>query len=140
MVRRSAVLSGPATLVFVAALCLVCVLTLRGTYVLHQSEHAVELHLNGDLPPWPRGQHRYGSGSDGGGGSGTARLAGEVWAGFAPPRLIEQRSDVLNLLNADERKKLESLCGRCLLHQLKLFAPQANGHKASAIVQPWCRV
>ncbi len=133
MARRSILAgSSPTALVVIAALALVCILALRDNYLVHHSQHALMLHGE-DVPPWARGRRRHGSGSDSGGGSssGTA-LAGEVWAGFAPSRLIEQRSEVLKLLSADDRRDLESLCGRCMLHQLQLFAPQGNGHKASA--------
>lgn len=139
MVRRSILArSSPTALVVIAALALVCILALRNNYLVHHSQHALMQHGE-DVPPWARGQRPHGTGSGGGGGgggSGAAPLAGEVWAGFAPPRLVEQRSELLNLLSADDKRDLESLCGRCLLHQLQLFAPQGNGYKASAVVHP----
>lgn len=121
--------ASPAALVFLAALALVCILALRDNYLVHRSQHELIAH-GADVPPWARGRR---GGSSGGSGS-TARLAGEIWAGFAPPRLVEQRSTLLSLLSAVEKQELESLCGRCLLHQLKLFAPQGNAHKVTAHV------
>lgn len=128
MSRRSLFASNTATATraLVAALLLLCVLN-YSNYVLHQSQHTVALHLGSEEPPWvARDRSRAATGS-----ATRRRLAGEVWAGFAPPRLIEQRSALLGLLSADDKKALASLCGRCLLHQLKLFAPQGNAHKAS---------
>lgn len=128
MSRRSLFASNTAavTRTLVAALILVCVLN-YSNYVLHQSQHTVALHLGSEEPPWvARDRSRAATGS-----ATRRRLAGEVWAGFAPSRLIEQRSALLGLLSADDKKALASLCGRCLLHQLKLFAPQGNAHKAS---------
>ena len=131
MARRS-VFKGvnPAVLLPIAALALVCLL-LQDNYAALRSQHALPVHGT-DVPPWARGRRHRDSG---GGGSSTARLAGEVWAGFAPPRLVEQRSKLLSLLGADEKGELKSLCGRCLLHQLKLFAPQGNAHKVTANVR-----
>lgn len=123
MTRRSKLLEvrNPTALVSVAAL-VACFLTLRGTYVLQHSEHAVAVHVNGGLPPWakPRGTPRH---HDGGG----KRLRADVWAGGRVSTGRDQREQLRAMLNATEQKQLMELCGRCLWHTLTEFAVAHGG-------------
>lgn len=108
--------------------------------VLDSDRHALDRPPTAQLPPNQRS---------------PKELPGEVWAGHPLPSLAAQAAAVRDLLSTDEQKvggyvgverltctgqldscairppaqELEALCGRCLLHQLKLFVGHGNAQK-----------
>lgn len=134
MARGSKLLGvrNPAALVSVAAL-VACFLTLRGTYVLQHSEHAVAVHVNGGLPPWAKSRGAPRHPDDGANGAPShrgKRLRADVWAGGRVSTGRDQRDQLRAMLNATEQKQLMELCGRCLWHTLTEFAVAHGGGHA----------
>lgn len=115
----------------------------RQTYLLHASQHAVALFLDGGDDAEQR-LLLLGGGSGGRtiwSARAAATLPAEAWAGFPPPEMRAGAAEVAALLNGTERQQLAELCGRCLFEQLKMVSASGNVHKVGQqCCQPQGRV